>query len=200
MLVKVKLRKVLLSALTTWLLSRLTCTLSFFSRNRVILYITRSPDRFDFTRTMMSSAYRQNRCPRFSSPLSRSSRRMLLRSSDNGPPCGTPLVVWFRRPFTTTPARRYLPISLRMPLSVRRRLTRSANGNHSKCFTAFVAGTVNTYNYTLNGTTLALTQQNKSLTFTCSSIGARKKTAHLFLLRPIMAIILLDTINALRYY
>ena len=56
--------------------------------------------------------------------LRRSSRRMLLRRGESGPPCGTPLDVWFSLPSTTTPARRYLPISLRMPLSLTLRATR----------------------------------------------------------------------------
>ena len=35
---------------------------------------------------------------------------MLANSGERGPPWGTPLAVFSSRPFTTTPARRYLPI------------------------------------------------------------------------------------------
>lgn len=57
---------------------------------------------------ILSSAYRANRWFLLSISLSKSSRRMLLKSGDSGPPCGTPLTVRVNLPFTTTPARRYL--------------------------------------------------------------------------------------------
>ena len=48
----------------------------------------------------------------------------IAQNGRNGPPCGTPLDVWFSLPFTTTPARRYFPIRRRMPLSLTLRETR----------------------------------------------------------------------------
>src|SRR5271157_6639142 len=44
-----------------------------------------------------------------------------------GLPCGTPRTVRTSLPFTTTPARRYLPIRRRSPLSLTRRATRLIN-------------------------------------------------------------------------
>src|SRR4030066_1074933 len=122
--VKVNPRKQHSSAFTPRLLSVLTLTLSFRARNRLILAITRSPARLDFTRRVRSSAYLANRCPLLSNSLSRSSKRIFLGGGESGPPCGTPLDVSFSLPFTTTPARRYRPIRRRMPLSLTRRETR----------------------------------------------------------------------------
>ncbi len=126
-------------AFTPWLFSWFTFNLSFVSRNRCMLTITRSPARWLFTR-MTFRAKRQDRSEgtgtvvekgssspicyavghvvtSFLGTLSRSSNTMFANNGDRGPPCGTPSLVRCSRPSTWTPARRYLPMRAKTRLS-----------------------------------------------------------------------------------
>src|SRR5271157_3622363 len=62
---------------------------------------------------LQSSAYRQKRCPRRSSSLSRSSSTRLLKRGESGPPCGVPSSTGPTKPSSITPDLRNARMSLR---------------------------------------------------------------------------------------
>src|SRR6267378_8188994 len=64
---------------------------------------------------LQSSAYRQKRCPRRASSLSRSSSTRLLKRGESGPPCGVPSSTGLTKPSSITPDLR----NARMSLSTR---------------------------------------------------------------------------------
>ena len=85
--------------------------------NRVMLSITRSPALGVLTRTMQSSAYRQNLWPLRSNSLSSSSRTMFAKSGESGPPCGVPSSRLWQTPSFISPALRNERTSRRTRLS-----------------------------------------------------------------------------------
>ena len=89
-----------------------------FSRNWLILSMTRSPARGLATKMLQSSAYRTKRSPRRANSQSNSFRTTFDNNGERGPPCGVPSSVATEVPSgITTRALSILPIRTRTLLS-----------------------------------------------------------------------------------
>ena len=108
----------------TLLFSLFTRSLSFFSINSLIPFITRSADLCVLTNILQSSANRQNSNPRDSISLSSSSNTRLLNKGLSGLPCVVPSFVGVTTPSFITPLRNVMPTSFSILLSSIRLLSR----------------------------------------------------------------------------